>query len=116
MMRHAFALCATLASAAARLPPLESVVFLSRHGVRTPYPPSYGTATDWRNYTNLAPPGAAAYNGMSQEAFETQQLTPHGAALIPLVGSYFRAKWANASLFASRKSHLRRPTSYKAGS
>ena len=89
-----------LLQAAASAPTLKQVTYFSRHGVRTPYPPSYGTATDWRNYTNLAPPGAAAYNGMSQEAFETQQLTPHGAALIPLVGSYFRAKWANASLFA----------------
>ena len=82
-------------------PTLKQVTYFSRHGVRTPYPPSYGTATDWRNYTDLAPPGAAAYNGMSQEAFETQQLTPHGALLIPLVGAYFREKWANASLFAS---------------
>ena len=77
---------------------LVSVTYVSRHGVRTPYPPPVATADDWSAYTPLTPPGASEW-GMSQEAFETQELTPHGQGLIKLMGRYFRSKWDNMSLF-----------------
>lgn len=77
---------------------LVAVTYVSRHGVRTPYPPPVATADDWSAYTPLKPPDASAW-GMSQEAFETQELTPHGEGLIKLMGRYFRSKWDNMSLF-----------------
>ena len=80
---------------------LINVLHVSRHGVRTPYPPTAGTVNDWSAYTPLQPPGAGAW-GMDQSAFEDQHLTPHGKSLIKLLGAYFREKWDNASLWAGQ--------------
>ena len=79
---------------------LVSVAYVSRHGVRTPYPPDQGTVNDWSAYTPRSPPSAADWH-MDQEAFEEQHLTPHGIELMKLMGSYYRQHWDNASLFGA---------------
>ena len=80
---------------------LDGVVYVSRHGVRTPYGPLDGSAAgaalpdDWSAWTTKAAKGPEAY-GMSRAAFESQELTPHGKALMPLFGAYVREKWRAA--------------------
>lgn len=90
------------AAAGARVGPsvtLRHVTYASRHGIRTPFQPDVGSVTDWSNYTRLPPKTAADY-GMSPERFESQQLTPHGQAVLELLGAYWREKWAQQRLFA----------------
>ena len=80
---------------------LEAVVYVSRHGIRSPYPPTGAvSASDWRPYTTQPPPDAAAW-GDTEAAFLNQELTPHGAAVVRTLGGYLREKWANASLIGA---------------
>ena len=76
---------------------LSGVVYVSRHGVRSPYGPMNRTAgaalgDDWSAWTRKRAKGAADY-GMDEAAFHAQELTPHGKALLPLFGAYVAEKW-----------------------
>ena len=66
---------------------VQSVV-VSRHGIRTPYPPTNGTVTDFSSYTYKEFPDNTDW-GMSYTAFSEQYLTPHGEKILPYVGSYY---------------------------
>ncbi|KAH8067388.1 hypothetical protein JL720_12428 [Aureococcus anophagefferens] len=86
------AACLLLASSAAPTDlTLDGVVYVSRHGVRAPYGPivdAAGTAAandDWSAWTSKAAKNAEDY-GMDADAFAAQELTPHGMALMPLLG------------------------------
>jgi hypothetical protein len=67
---------------------LKQVIYVSRHGIRSPYPPNYGTVEDFSAYTNKKFPSHEAW-GMTQKDFAKQKLTPHGKKILPYVGSYF---------------------------
>ncbi|KAH8056211.1 hypothetical protein JL722_7513 [Aureococcus anophagefferens] len=93
------AACLLLASSAAPTDlTLDGVVYVSRHGVRAPYGPivdAAGTAAandDWSAWTSKAAKNAEDY-GMDADAFAAQELTPHGMALMPLLGSYVADRW-----------------------
>ena len=93
------AACLLLASSAAPTDlTLDGVVYVSRHGVRAPYGPivdAEGTAAandDWSAWTSKAAKNAEDY-GMDADAFAAQELTPHGMALMPLLGSYVADRW-----------------------
>ena len=72
---------------------LQHVSIVSRHGVRPPYPPPHANVTSYAPWTSKLPPSAAAW-GMTAEAFTTQELTPHGATILPLFATWMRAKYA----------------------
>lgn len=76
---------------------LLQVVYVSRHGIRTPYAPDFGTVTDFTAYTQKPFPTNDSW-GMTMEAFANQHLTPHGKKILPLLGSYYAEKFANGSL------------------
>jgi hypothetical protein len=76
---------------------LLQVVIVTRHGIRTPYPPDNGTVTDFTSYTDLIFPDNNTW-GMTYEAFADQHLTPHGRMIIPYLGAYYSQKFANESL------------------
>ena len=63
---------------------LVQVVMVSRHGIRSPYPPTNGTLNDYSSYTPLVFPNATAW-GMTEVEFETQHLSPQGEVLIQLL-------------------------------
>ena len=97
---------------------LEMVVMVSRHGIRSPFAPPYGTVNDYTPYTNRPFPGFLSFSssfffffllsfflpppfphpslsdnntwGMTQKAFSNQYITPHGKEVIPLMGAYYR--------------------------
>lgn len=71
---------------------LYQVVYVSRHGIRSPYPPNYGSLDDFSAYTNKEFPSHTAW-GMSYNDFTKQKLTPHGKRILPYVGSYFAERW-----------------------
>lgn len=68
---------------------LVQSVIVSRHGIRTPYPPTNGTVTDFSSYTYKKFPDNSTWM-MSYEAFSEQELTPHGEAILPYVGAYYK--------------------------
>lgn len=65
---------------------IQSLI-VSRHGVRSPYPPNYGTVSDFTAYTDLIFPDNTSW-GMTYEDFESQHLTPHGEKIAPYMGKY----------------------------
>ena len=71
---------------------LEHLSIVSRHGVRPPYPPSHTDGSSWAPWTAQAPPTAADWD-MDAAAFASQELTPHGALILPLFSSWMRAKY-----------------------
>lgn len=75
---------------------VQSIV-VSRHGIRTPYPPTNGTVTDFSSYTYKQFPDNNTW-GMSYDAFADQYLTPHGEAILPLVGAYYKDILADGGL------------------
>ena len=54
-------------------------------------------AEGWANWTNKKAKTHEDY-GMTQEAFATQELTPHGKTLVPPLGRHARAAWAKDGL------------------
>lgn len=76
---------------------LVQVVYVSRHGIRSPYPPDYATVTDFTAYTQKPFPTNDSW-GMDMFAFENQHLTPHGKTILPLMGAYYAEKFADESL------------------
>lgn len=76
---------------------LVQVSIVSRHGIRTPYPPDNGTVTDFTSYTNKIFPDNTSW-GMTYEAFADQHLTPHGEKILPYMGSYYYERFINDSL------------------
>ena len=76
---------------------LIQVVYVSRHGIRSPYPPDYATVTDFTAYTQKIFPTNDSW-GMDMYAFENQHLTPHGKEILPLMGGYYSEMYASASL------------------
>lgn len=71
---------------------LVQVVMVSRHGIRSPYPPTNGTVNDFTSYSPLIFPDAADW-GMTEEAFANQYLTPHGRGVMTQMGAYYRQQW-----------------------
>lgn len=76
---------------------LVQSVIVSRHGIRTPYPPTNGTVTDFSSYTAKLFPDNTTW-GMTFNAFSEQYLTPHGEKILPYVGSYYQQSLADAGL------------------
>lgn len=76
---------------------LVQVVYVSRHGIRSPYPPDYATVTDFTAYTQKIFPSNYSW-GMDMFAFENQHLTPHGKTILPLMGAYYSEKFTDGSL------------------
>ncbi len=56
---------------------LVQVVMVSRHGIRTPFAPPFGTVTDYTAYTDKIFPDNNTW-GMTYDAFANQHITPHG--------------------------------------
>lgn len=79
---------------------LMQVVIVSRHGIRTPYAPPYGTVTDFSAYTNKIFPDNNTW-GMTYDAFATQQLTPHGEKVIPFMGAFYADRFVSDGLEVS---------------
>mmetsp|Transcript_16368 Transcript_16368/g.26167 ORF Transcript_16368/g.26167 Transcript_16368/m.26167 type:complete len:532 (-) Transcript_16368:12-1607(-) len=79
---------------------LQHVVYMSRHGVRSPYPPEFG----YEAYSNKPFPTAADW-GMTDYDYNHQYLTAHGKKLVPLIGSYFRQLYQSSALFSNEKPH-----------
>jgi hypothetical protein len=91
-------LAAASTAAAAELDlQLIQVVYVSRHGIRSPYPPDYATVTDFTAYTEKPFPTNNSW-GMDMFAFENQHLTPHGKSILPFMGAYYSEKFADGSL------------------
>ena len=64
---------------------MTGAIYVSRHGVRSPYPPG-GTGwpthgQSWEAWTS-APVKRATEFGMTDHAFKTQELTAHGKTLV----------------------------------
>jgi hypothetical protein len=76
---------------------LIQVTIVSRHGIRTPYPPDNGTVTDFTSYTNKLFPDNTSW-GMTYEAFADQHITPHGEKILPYLGAYYSEKFLSESL------------------
>ena len=66
---------------------LVQTLIVSRHGIRSPFPPNYGTTSDFTSYTNKIFPNNDSW-GMSADAFRQQHLTPHGKKIVPYMGAY----------------------------
>jgi hypothetical protein len=76
---------------------LIQVLYVSRHGIRSPYPPNYGTLDDFSAYTQKIFPSNEEW-GMTYQDFTHQRLTPHGKKVLPYFGSYFAARFVNDGL------------------
>ena len=76
---------------------LIQVAVVTRHGIRTPFPPDNGTVTDFTSYTNLIFPDNNTW-GMTYDAFASQHITPHGELIIPYLGAYYAEQYRNESL------------------
>jgi hypothetical protein len=76
---------------------LAQVIVVSRHGVRTPYPPKNATVDDYSSYTAKKFPDNNTW-GMTYDAFSHQHLTPHGVKILPFLGSYYRELYAQGGL------------------
>jgi broad specificity phosphatase PhoE len=80
---------------------MTGAIYVSRHGVRSPYPPGgvgwpqHGQS--WEAWTS-APVKRANEFGMTQNAFETQELTAHGKTLVKPLGESAQKAWAAAGL------------------
>ena len=79
---------------------MTGAIYVSRHGVRSPYPPG-GTGwpahgQSWEAWTSA--PGARPEFGMTDHAFKTQELTAHGKTLVKPLGASAREAWAAAGL------------------
>jgi hypothetical protein len=68
---------------------LLQVIYVSRHGIRSPYPPNYGTLEDFTAYTQKKFPSYEEWGGMTKNDFMKQKLTPHGRKILPYLGEYF---------------------------
>ena len=80
---------------------MTGAIYVSRHGVRSPYPPG-GTGwpahgQSWEAWTS-APVKRATEFGMTDHAFKTQELTAHGKTLVKPLGASAREAWAAAGL------------------
>lgn len=78
---------------------MVQIVYVSRHGIRTPYPADNGTVTDYSSYTYLEFPDEKDWN-MTYEAFANQYLTPHGQVVMSNIGSYYKDRWGHSGLGA----------------
>eukprot|EP00009_Paramoeba_aestuarina_P005397 CAMPEP_0201509532 /NCGR_PEP_ID=MMETSP0161_2-20130828/2558_1 /ASSEMBLY_ACC=CAM_ASM_000251 /TAXON_ID=180227 /ORGANISM="Neoparamoeba aestuarina, Strain SoJaBio B1-5/56/2" /LENGTH=532 /DNA_ID=CAMNT_0047904509 /DNA_START=74 /DNA_END=1672 /DNA_ORIENTATION=- len=76
---------------------LEMVVMVSRHGIRTPFAPPYGTVNDYTMYTDRPFPDNNTW-GMTENAFANQYITPHGKQILPLMGAYYRESFTASNL------------------
>jgi hypothetical protein len=76
---------------------LIQVLYVSRHGIRSPYPPNYGTLDDFSAYTHKIFPSNEEW-GMTYQDFIHQKLTPHGKKILPYFGSYFAERFVNDGL------------------
>lgn len=76
---------------------LVQSLIVSRHGIRSPYPPTNGTVTDYSSYTYKVFPDNNTW-GMTFEAFSDQHLTPHGEITLPYVGGYYSESLAAAGM------------------
>ena len=76
---------------------MVQVVYVSRHGIRTPYPADNGTVTDYSSYTPLIFPDETDWN-MTYDAFANQYLTPHGQVVMSNIGSYYKDRWGQNGL------------------
>jgi len=74
---------------------LSHLVYMSRHGVRSPYPPVGG---NFSLYSRKPFPSPSDW-GMTQEAYDKQYLTGHGEKLVPLMGRFWRENYQNTALF-----------------
>ena len=95
------ALACILLCGAARADEMTGAIYVSRHGVRSPYPPggvgwpAHGQS--WEAWTS-APVKRATEFGMTDHAFKTQELTAHGKTLVKPLGASAREAWAAAGL------------------
>lgn len=71
---------------------LMGAVVVSRHGIRSTFPPFGGTSA----YTDKAFPTAKDW-GMSQEEFDSQHISPHGKVCLEKLGFWYSQKIANES-------------------
>lgn len=76
---------------------LVQSLIVSRHGVRSPYPPRYGTVSDYTAYTDKIFPDNSSW-GMTYSDFSSQHLTPHGEKIIPFMGTYSSQRYAQDGL------------------
>lgn len=93
--------CILLCTRAAPEEQLTGAVYVSRHGVRSPYPPGgpgwpvHGQT--WEAWS-AGPVKRAAAFGMTDRAFAAQELTPHGKTLVPPLGAAVKQAWSAAGL------------------
>ena len=71
------------------------LVYASRHGIRPPYPPPVGGIDA---YSKRSFPGPSAWN-MSKKEYDNQELTPHGRAVLPLLGRYLAKVYRHTNLY-----------------
>jgi hypothetical protein len=87
----------SISSAVSSSHALVQSLFVSRHGVRSPYPPRYGTVSDYTAYTDKIFPTNTSW-GMAYSDFASQHLTPHGESIIPFMGTYAAQRYAQDGL------------------
>lgn len=92
----AFACAASATTGVVDFKLVQSII-VSRHGIRTPYPPTNGTVTDFSSYTYKSFPDNTTW-GMAYDPFSKQELTPHGEYIVPFVGAYYRESLADDGL------------------
>lgn len=78
---------------------LVNSAIVSRHGVRSPYPPTNSTsASDVSMYSGRPFPTWQDWGYSTEKEYADQDLTPHGQRILPYVGSYYRQLYSNLSL------------------
>jgi hypothetical protein len=71
---------------------------VSRHGIRSPYPaPNSTVCNNYDAYSNKTFPTYSDW-GMTDSQYCSQQLTPHGQTVVPLMGAYYKSLYDEEGL------------------
>lgn len=79
---------------------LVGSVIMSRHGIRSPYPPDDGAVDNFTAYTNLKLPTHDDW-GMTSDEFKNQFLTPHGKIVMQQLGKFYKSRYIGTPLETS---------------